>query len=725
MKRILISILSILFFTHVSEAQLLPATVKKPTPPAVQKPTSKPVAKPSQKPVVAPKETIDEQKPVVRKKTIALPAGPENFNFNDNYVLFDDFSSNTSGWYLYNTTGLEQKITGGRFVFTNKEEKSSYFTNLYYGLDLSKDFSVSVKLKWQEGINNFGYGINFCSNTSDNSFYLFYISSNGYYKIMYNEHNGSWKDLTAWIASPLVNKGNVSNMIELRKVSRFMEFYINDKLAERLPFDKPFGNDFGFRVDSKQTVEFDDLLIQGKSLSDKVSYVADQDALLEIGEAKIPLRKEVPFNVSMPKNLYDISITNASDADQKIAFKLNVRGKGDQLTKPINFESNSILKELSQRSKFTLHPVMDPVSTLWGFKDSATGKLLVPYQYDWADSMFDGMALVNRGKRFGFINQLGDEAIAVRYDFAQRFQENFARVRINKSYELINRQGIPLQGTVGSNNVNNVNRGVATVSIKEGDKIKFKAINSLGVQIIPPLYNLILPFYEDVSAFSLDTKYGLINIQGKEIVGAKYENILRFTEGYAVARINSKSGYLDKMGNVVIPFQYEKAGVFGYGRAWVQSNGKFSLIDKTGQTVTQATFSAINLFEEEQASVMVGNKWGMVDLNGNWIIAPKYDSLGMYMHEGMIPAKMGTKWGAIDKNANLTVQYKYDDMNEFFMGLASVKLNNKWGFINKYGIEVIPIKFDGAGTFFNGGMAQVKIGSEYVFIDKTGKILSE
>ena len=724
MKRIVTIIVSVLFFIHVVEAQLLPATVKKPTPPPVQKPISKPIPKPSVKPVVTQKENAVEQKPVVRKRTIELPAGPENFNFNNNYVLFEDFSSNVNNWTLFNNSATREEISNGRFLFNTKTEKGTYHTNLTFGFDNNQDFSVSVKMKWQDGANNYGYGMNFCSSYKDNSYYIFYISSNGYYKIAYSEKNGSWKDLKAWTTSSVVNKGIVSNIIEVRHVGRYMEFYINEKMIERIPFEQPFGNDFGFRVDDKQTVEFDDLLVQGKSMLDNLVISSDEDALLEIGSAKAPLRKDEPFVASIPKGLYNVSVTNAGDADEKSTFILNARGQRDVINKAVQFKSRQTLKELAQHSKVVLVPVMDQATTLWGFKDSATGKFLVPYQYDWADSMFDGMAIVNRGKRFGFINQLGEEIIPIKQGLVSRFYNGFSRVKNGEKYEMMSMNGNILNGSSSAYSLSYVQRGVLILPVANADKVKYGAINIKGEIIIPSVYDRIDPFVEEVSAFSLNSKVGLINLRGEQVVKPIYDAILRFTDGLAPARINAKSGYLDKMGNTAIPFQYDRVSVFNCGRAYVLQNNKYSLIDKTGLPVSRNTYAAINVFEENLASVMVGTKWGMIDLNGNWIIPPKYDSLGTSVNEGIIPAKMGTKWGAIDKDGNVTVLYKFDKLENFSTGMAAACLSNKWGFINSSGYEIVPLKYDGAGSFFNG-MAWVRSGSRYFYIDKTGKLLTD
>ena len=57
---------------------------------------------------------------------------------------------------------------------------------------------------------------------------------------------------------------------------------------------------------------------------------------------------------------------------------------------------------------------------------------------------------------------------------------------------------------------------------------------------------------------------------------------------------------------------------------------------------------------------------------------------------------------------------------DFHEGLASVKKGDKYGFIDKTGKEIIPIIYEYANAFHEG-LASVKKGDKYGFIDKTGK----
>jgi hypothetical protein len=69
----------------------------------------------------------------------------------------------------------------------------------------------------------------------------------------------------------------------------------------------------------------------------------------------------------------------------------------------------------------------------------------------------------------------------------------------------------------------------------------------------------------------------------------------------------------------------------------------------------------------------------------------------------------------------------------FAQGLAAIKVGGRWGYIDKSGNLVIPLQFEDAGSFSNifpvesgglaGGMAPVKIDGRWGYINKSGSVV--
>ncbi|MFP5470462.1 MAG: WG repeat-containing protein [Bacteroidia bacterium] len=102
--------------------------------------------------------------------------------------------------------------------------------------------------------------------------------------------------------------------------------------------------------------------------------------------------------------------------------------------------------------------------------------------------------LVEKNKKFGFVNDLGEEVVPVKYDKIYRFD------KIVWEWALV----------------------------EENGKLGF--INRVGEEIVKPIYDKILKiddfnFNSAVAVVMKNGKYGLINELGEEFVKTDYDNI--------------------------------------------------------------------------------------------------------------------------------------------------------------------------------------------------------
>jgi hypothetical protein len=95
------------------------------------------------------------------------------------------------------------------------------------------DFDLRVQATATEGPENNGYGVIFRlqnkDNTSpdDDSFYLFMISSDGYYQLV-RSVEGQARELSTWIPSPVVNTGiGATNHLRIVAKGNQFQFYVN------------------------------------------------------------------------------------------------------------------------------------------------------------------------------------------------------------------------------------------------------------------------------------------------------------------------------------------------------------------------------------------------------------------------------------------------------------------------------------------------------------------
>ncbi|MCF8341149.1 MAG: hypothetical protein K9I82_09245 [Chitinophagaceae bacterium] len=187
-------------------------------------------------------------------------------NITASFTFKDSFSDNTNGWFTGADQNYSIKIERNKYKFKVIPESHWYHSNRYANIDISKDFSVSVSTEWLGGVDNWGYGIEFCYDSEKKSTNIFQISSNGNYGIIKSE-NDIWTDLKKWTPTTAIKKGrNEKNILTVNKVGRFFFYYVNDVFLETIPANTMFGKLFGLKVSSSQSVDFDDFEITGTML---------------------------------------------------------------------------------------------------------------------------------------------------------------------------------------------------------------------------------------------------------------------------------------------------------------------------------------------------------------------------------------------------------------------------------------------------------------------------
>ena len=326
-------------------------------------------------------------------------------------------------------------------------------------------------------------------------------------------------------------------------------------------------------------------------------------------------------------------------------------------------------------------------------------------EYNVLGLFYDGLALVKKGSKWGFIDKTGEVVIPLEY------------------------------GDVGS-----FSEGLAAAE-KDG---KYGFIDKTGKVVIPLEYDNVGGFSEGLAAAEKGKKYGFIDKTGKVVIpleyDVKYADLPIFKEGFAGVTKDSKCGFIDKTGKVVVPLEYDGAQNFNEGVACVYKDVtkepnsifrdcKYGFVDNTGKLVVPLEYDSYSeRFSEGLARVFKDGKYGYVDKTGKVVIPIKYsvqsEDFKTDFHEGLaaVYSNQTWKWGFIDKTGKVAIAQEYDNVDDFKDGLAWVIKGGKWGCIDKTGKMVIPLEYDEV-TRFSGGIAWVTKDGKGGFIDNTGKIV--
>jgi hypothetical protein len=317
-----------------------------------------------------------------------------------------------------------------------------------------------------------------------------------------------------------------------------------------------------------------------------------------------------------------------------------------------------------------------------GFID-ATGKIVIPLQFDSANGFSEGLALVTlKGKTF-FIDTTGRTVFEARFDIIRDFSEGLAAVNIGEKripniglisdpgkWGYIDKTGklvIPMKFT----HAESFSEGLAAVS--EGDTGEFINHDAKPVFAVP--LDVTLGFREGIAGVLYHGSLAYYDLTGKKIspplgYGPKSHS---FSEGLVPVEINGKSGYMDRNGKLVIEAQFEDAEDFSEGLAPVKVRSEETTWCPPEESGTRKGFTM---------------KWGYIDKTGKMIIAPQFESASGFS-EDLAEIDNCDQAFFIDKAGKKVVLGDFKYASSFAGGLSRVNVMTKqgllWGYINRSG----------------------------------------
>ena len=411
----------------------------------------------------------------------------------------------------------------------------------------------------------------------------------------------------------------------------------------------------------------------------------------------------------------------------------------------------------------------------YGYQD-ASGKIVIPLQFDEAYWFYEGLARVMKyddfGAKYGFIDKKGTTVVDLKYDDASDFSSGLAAVLDGEKWGYIDKTGkMVIQPQFDE--ARDFSGNIATVRIGDWFDGKWGCIDKSGKMVIQPKYDEPLIFQNGLVAMAtVGEKQVIINNKEKTIAefprdASVYINTYGdFQHGWGRVSVDDKIGLLDENGWVLAP-QFDDAAVLGDIAAVaitineeediskvgvVDKNGKWILECKEGAEIylidednclllavidekygflnekgwaTEPKYDDVGRFSEDMISVREGDVWGFVDKTGKICIKPQFESLyldGPLFNEGLAVVASEGKVGFIDKKGKWTIQPQYDGALPFSEELAAVLVGEKWGYIDKTGKMVIQPSYDDV-YYFSLGLAPVKVNGKWGFIDKTNKMV--
>ena len=296
-----------------------------------------------------------------------------------------------------------------------------------------------------------------------------------------------------------------------------------------------------------------------------------------------------------------------------------------------------------------LYPFLDQ-NGRWGFVDENSSMVITP-AYDYAHPFIEGVAAVQRGELWGFINSEGMSV--TRFKF----------VDLGETSEGL----IP----------------VADLGYRWG------MINLKGKVVIPHRYENLGAMRYGAAPAAINRTYGFLNEKGDWIIQPQYTHASEFNrDGFASVSVSLTEGYvIDTLGE---KHDYISSSVYGLPNEGVyakqsEENYKWGFYDlRTKENIIPHAYNYVYPFGSGLAPVNKEGKWGFVDRDNNVKIPFTFDDTGSFI-DGVAVVKVGDKKGYINVEGEYIIEPIFDLASNFHNGVGEVEVNEVYFYVNKKG----------------------------------------
>jgi hypothetical protein len=188
--------------------------------------------------------------------------------------------------------------------------------------------------------------------------------------------------------------------------------------------------------------------------------------------------------------------------------------------------------------------------------------------YDLVQDFREGLAIVEKSDKLGFIDRQGNLVVPIQFDTATVFINGLSKVSVGGKYGLINRD---------------------------------------GRYVLPADYDEITDFYNEFGTIRSGNGYGVINNRGEIVCDTVYEMVGRCSNGVIPVKSGGLWGLVDTGGAQIIPPQYEMIQEYQDGLSPACFNGKWGYIDIYGYFTIEPVFLSASPFSDGAAFVQTGD----------------------------------------------------------------------------------------------------------------------
>ena len=335
----------------------------------------------------------------------------------------------------------------------------------------------------------------------------------------------------------------------------------------------------------------------------------------------------------------------------------------------------------------------DWINGVWTYIN-ANGEEVLNVKYQKVKSFHEGLAAVqNKDGLWGYIDINGNEVIPCQYDDAEDFKTSLASVKSGKKFGAINQKGEEVMPFKFSYPIRYLGNDLFAAYKKNSAGL----YNKDGKELVAPKYYSIHPFVDGIAeVISRDHAKGFINQEGKEVIPCTFcDNQEVIVEGYRIIGRNQMF-----YGNYVL--MNNKGKFFNSAPFYDDGKNKWSIIssdlydylyryDNTGDTYRIYNFSEGWAEYREK-----DRKYNFINLQGEKAFKDGFDCGELCdLHEGWAKVYLDYYRGSAVSFINIKGERISDNLyqaaGDFNNGIAIVQgFNDLFGAIDTTGKEVIP-----------------------------------
>lgn len=243
---------------------------------------------------------------------------------------------------------------------------------------------------------------------------------------------------------------------------------------------------------------------------------------------------------------------------------------------------------------------------------------------------------------WGYLNSSARVELQAQYEEALAFSGDYAVVKINGVYTLIDKLG------------------------------DWYAVDKLGLEEVTGAADSYI-------VGKKGGKYGIYTNTFREVTGAVYEDAVISSNGLCFVKQNGKWGVIKNTGEAVLDFIYDD--VVKNSRNEAFASGYAVVKDATGYFIIDEEGAQLGGTHYEDAKGMEGGLLAVADKNGRWgftdginetVIDYQYEDAYSFSC-GVAAVKRAGEWGYISTDNVCVIDYQYEDAMPFLRGKSIVK----------------------------------------------------